>query len=80
MKYKKAFMFMMYKVSMYRKIPDFAMNLVSHIPLPSFKSNDVLTNPSIESTMDKVINIPLTPLTIVTGVQYSTIGLLKASI
>lgn len=41
MKYKKAFiytgctiafMFMMYKMSMYRKIPDFAMNLVSHIP------------------------------------------------
>jgi len=76
-------LYFVYQMGIYRKLPDFLISIASHIPLPNFKGNDVpIPKPSIESTFNKVMDMPLTPLTIVTGVGsiVTMLGILKVSL
>jgi hypothetical protein len=77
-----AILYFVYQMGIYRKLPDFFISIASHIPLPNFKGSEVpVPKPSIESTFNKVMDIPLTPLTIVTGVGsiVTLLGILKVS-
>jgi hypothetical protein len=69
-----------YQMGLYRKLPDFALSLASHIPLPSFNSSienlpKSIPAPSMSNTLHELANIPLTPLTIITGVGVFVTGL-----
>lgn len=90
--YKKAFTYVgcgiaiayfVYQMGIYRKLPDFLISIASHIPLPNLKGNDVpVPKPTIESTLNNVMDAPLTPLTIVTGIGsiVTLLGIVKISL
>jgi hypothetical protein len=65
-----AVLYFVYQCSLYRKLPDFLISIASHIPLPNIKGSSEIPvpKPTVEGTLDKLSNMPLTPLGIVTGV------------
>jgi hypothetical protein len=78
-----AIVYFIYQCSIYRKLPDFLISIASHIPLPSIRDSGVpVPKPSVESTIDKISNIPLTPLGIITGVGFivTGLGILRATV
>jgi hypothetical protein len=79
-----AIVYFIYQCSLYRKLPDFLISIASHIPLPNIKGSSEIPvpKPTVESTIDKIANIPLTPLGIITGVGFivTGLGILRATV
>jgi hypothetical protein len=90
--YKKAFTYLgctaaiiyfTYQMVIYRKLPVLMLSITSNIPMPNFSGKDMpVPKPSIESTFNKIMEVSLTPLTIVTGVGsiVTIMGILRASL
>lgn len=75
----------LYKMGILRMIPDFASGIINILPMPSslnptktvenISENIKIPNPKIESTFSMLMETPITPLALLTGIGILTVSI-----